>query len=75
MLEEDFAGRVLVFDGAAAEYYAPFMSQRRRPGRPTASQDGQIAAIALSRGAAVATRNTADFQGGGVELINPWDAH
>mgnify|MGYP000283957954 len=32
-----------------------------------------IAAIARSWGASVATRNTKDFEGTGVELINPWE--
>jgi predicted nucleic acid-binding protein len=32
----------------------------------------RIAAIAGSRGAAVATRNTGDFSGCGVTVIDPW---
>ena len=74
MLEEDFAGRVLAFDGAAAESYAVFMAERRRAGRPAGYQDAQIAAIARSRGAALATRNVSDFDGDGLDLINPWAA-
>jgi len=34
--------------------------------------DAQIAAVARSRGATMATRNVADFAGCGVEVINPW---
>jgi predicted nucleic acid-binding protein len=33
-----------------------------------------IAAIALSRGAIVVTRNVGDFDGCGVTVINPWEA-
>ncbi|MBP2357521.1 putative nucleic acid-binding protein [Kribbella aluminosa] len=32
-----------------------------------------IAAIALSHGVQVATRNVAHFAGFGVEVVNPWD--
>jgi hypothetical protein len=32
----------------------------------------QIAAIARFMGAAVAARNTADFEGGGVTVVDPW---
>lgn len=31
-----------------------------------------IAAIAMARGFILATRNTKDFKGAGVELLNPW---
>jgi predicted nucleic acid-binding protein len=33
-----------------------------------------IAAIARAHGADVVTRNTADFEGSGLALINPWQA-
>jgi predicted nucleic acid-binding protein len=36
--------------------------------------DGQIAAIARANGAAVATRNTLDFEDCGIELIDPFVA-
>lgn len=34
--------------------------------------DAEVAAIRRSNGAAGATRNTADFKGTGIELIDPW---
>jgi len=34
--------------------------------------DAQIAAIAAVHGAALATRNTADFEDCGMQLVNPW---
>jgi predicted nucleic acid-binding protein len=72
MLAEDFAERILPFDSAAAISYARVASQRRKAGRPIAQADAQIVAIALSRGAALATRNVTDFADCGVDLINPW---
>jgi hypothetical protein len=38
-----------------------------------AQADAQIAAIARSHGAALATRNTADFEHCGIEVLNPWE--
>ena len=72
MLEEDFHDRILPFDRAAARAYAAIAAERRAAGRPISQFDCQIAAIARARDAAVATRNTADFEGCGVELIDPW---
>ena len=43
-------------------------------GRPISDFDAMIAAIARSHGAAVATRNTADFEHCGIPTINPWSA-
>lgn len=73
MFSEDFAGRVLGFDIAAAPTYAAIAGQRRRAGQPLAAIDGMIAAIAQAHGAAIATRDS-DFGGCGVPLINPWEA-
>lgn len=69
---EDFAGRILPFDEDAARAFAPLASSRRGQGRPITDLDGQIAAIARSRGAILATRNTADFEDCGLRLVNPW---
>ena len=68
----DLAGKVLPFDSAAARDYARIAAARRRTGRPIAEADAQIAAIARSRGAAVATRNVDDFSDCGIGVINPW---
>lgn len=73
LFRHDFADRVLAFDALAAAAYAPVVAARRLAGRPISQFDAQIAAIAASRRAAVATRNTADFEGCGVTLHNPWN--
>lgn len=72
MFEEDFEERCLSFDSLAASHYAAIFSASQRAGRPMAAMDAQIAAIAHSRGAALATRNIGDFEASGIELINPW---
>lgn len=72
MLAEDFAGRILPFDSAAAEAYAPIAAARRLAGRPISQADAQIAAIAASRGAALATRNVTDFTDCGITILDPW---
>ena len=71
-LREDFAGRILPFDSAAARAYATIMADRRATGRPIGQSDCQIAAIARSRGVPVATRDVADFAGCGITVVNPW---
>ncbi len=54
--------------------YALIVSTRRAAGAPISQLDAQIAAIARSRGAAVATRDVGGFAGCGIEVINPWRA-
>ena len=68
----DFDGQVLPFDSAAADEFAEISAARRAAGRPISQFDAQIAAITRSRGARLATRNVADFDGCGFEVINPW---
>ena len=72
VVREDFAGRVLPFDSAAARAYAEIAASRRSAGRPILEADCQIVAIARARDAAVATRNAADFEHCGVSVIDPW---
>lgn len=70
IFDEDFSHRVLPFDSAAARSFA---KMRRRSGHPIRDFDARIAAIAHSRGAAVATRNVKDFSNCGIKVINPWE--
>ena len=72
MFREDFAGRILPFDDIAARSFAKIAAARRLRGRHISNSDAQIAAIARVNRAVLATRNTADFEGSGVSLINPW---
>jgi toxin FitB len=70
----DLRDRILPFDQEAAHAFAEIAATRRLQGRPIAEFDAQIAAIARSRNAALATRNTADFENCGIRLIDPWSA-
>jgi len=69
---EDFAGRILSFDEDAARALAEIAATRRAQGRPIADFDAQIAAITRLHRATLATRNTTDFEGCGLSLVNPW---
>jgi len=73
-MENDlYAGRILAFDQAAAANYGVVTVKRERQGRRMGQMDALIAAIAMSHGAMVATRDIADFMDLGIELINPFD--
>jgi len=74
MFAEDFAGRILSFDPAAAPSYAAIAGQRRLSGNPIAAMDGMIVAIAHAHGAAVATRDRG-LNDCGVPIINLWGPH
>lgn len=65
--------RTMPFGNSAAAAYASIVATRRKAGRPIGVQDAMIAAIARSHGATLATRNIKDFEGTGVELVNPWE--
>lgn len=66
------ATHTLSLDIQSAGKYASIVAHRREIGRPIAALDAFIAAIALANDAAIATRNTKDFEGLGIELIDPW---
>lgn len=72
IVTEDFHGRVLPFDERASVRYSDIVANRERIGRPVGVADAQIAAICRDLGSVLATRNTADFDETGIELINPW---
>ncbi len=68
-----FEQRILSFDEYAAYIYGDLLARRRKLGQPMSCFDGQIAAIARSKGFAIATRNIKDFQDCEMELINPFE--
>ncbi len=68
-----YSGRVLPFDQAAALAAGHIRAKREALGRPISVQDAMIAAICLSNGATLATRNTKDFEGLDLLLINPFE--
>lgn len=70
----DFKARVLPFDTAAAQAFATLAAERRARGRPVGTFDLQVAAIAYSFDATVATRNISDFEGFGPDVVNPWQS-
>ncbi|MGB0878836.1 MAG: type II toxin-antitoxin system VapC family toxin [Mycobacterium sp.] len=72
LLKDDLNGRVQVFDQAAALTAGTIAAEQQRNGRPVEIRDVQIAGIAASRRAVLATRNTRHFETTGIDLINPW---
>lgn len=73
MFAQEFLGRVLPFDAVAADIYAELRVSRARGGRPIATEDAMIAAIARVHGAAVVTRDAGGFAGCGLVLVvDPW---
>jgi predicted nucleic acid-binding protein len=72
IFDEDFAGQVLSFDNDAADMYAEIAASRRIAGKTISQFDAMIAAMARSRGAILATRNVQDFDGCGIDVVNPW---
>ncbi|MGH3396924.1 MAG: type II toxin-antitoxin system VapC family toxin, partial [Streptosporangiaceae bacterium] len=74
LLEDDFGQRVAPFDAVAAQVYGLVVTDREQSGRPIGVADAQIGAVCRGLGATLATRNTKDFEGTGVDLVNPWAA-
>lgn len=73
-LMHSWASRIVVIDEVIARVAGSALAQRESVGRPLGAVDAQIAASALVLGATLATRNTRDFMGLGLELVDPWAA-
>lgn len=67
MVGEDFAGRVLALDSAAARDLAAILARAARKGRALPM------AIARANGALLATPTPAAYDGTGVDCVNPLD--
>jgi len=63
---------VLPYSDESTDAFAAIVASRRGLHLRVDPVDAQIAAIALTYGATVATRNTKDFDGIGLTLVDPW---
>ncbi len=72
IISQGFMNRILSFDEDAAQNYGLLMSKRKALGHPMGILDGQIAAIAMTYSAMLATRNIQDFRDCDLDLINPF---
>jgi predicted nucleic acid-binding protein len=72
LFADEFYGRVLPFDVESALIYPKIVGLREQIGRPISQFDAIIASVCRSRRAALATRNTGDFEHCGLKMINPW---
>jgi toxin FitB len=71
-IEIEFKNRVLEFDEQAAETFGYLHAAQKRTGRLPDFADTQIAAIAITNGAGIATRNVDDFRHAEIDILNPW---
>jgi len=71
---EAFAGTlgVLPLDEPAARETGRLRAMREAAGLPSQPSDMMIAGIAATAGAALATRNTRDFEALPIDLLDPW---
>jgi len=63
----------VLFDIPTAQAYAQLMAEARLAGKAISTADGYIAAMAITNGMMVATRDVEPFEVAGVQVINPWE--
>ncbi|MDR4505155.1 MAG: type II toxin-antitoxin system VapC family toxin [Candidatus Scalindua sp.] len=74
-ITDAFGGRIFSFDEEAAYIYGVMAAKLEKDGFNTDVVDLMIAAIVKSQRASIATRNTKDFEGCGIKIINPWESN
>ncbi len=71
-LMKGFADRILPFTERTTRVYTSIYRSRKETGLSLGELDLLIAAIVKEHDARLATRNSKDFEGCGLRLINPW---
>ncbi|HEY9730587.1 MAG TPA: PIN domain-containing protein [Drouetiella sp.] len=72
LLTRLFSSRILSFDQHAAVSCSELLSNARKIGISLSMSDGQLAALALVHGFAIATCHTRLFEPLGLKTVNPW---
>ncbi len=73
-LASAWGDRILAVGAREAEVAGAVLAARRVQGKPVGLADALIAAMCLTRDCPLATRNTKDFTGLGLRLIDPWQS-
>ena len=74
LLRQELRGQIADLDPRAATEAGKLMAKRQQQGRDYQPLDAMIAAIALTRHAALATRNVKHFDDLPITVLNPWQA-
>lgn len=71
-LPQRFDNRIISVEGAVALAWGDLMALAKRSGRGLSSMDSLIAATAIAHDLTLATSNTKDFEGFGIDIVDPW---
>ena len=71
-LHARYGSRIVPVDATVARRWGALSGALRRNGVATSMADGLIAATALVHGMTLVTRNSADFEPFGVQIVDPW---
>jgi predicted nucleic acid-binding protein len=71
-LVDRFEDRVVEIDRRIATAWGVLMRRAEAAGLPSSVMDGFFAASAVVHGFTIATRDTRDFAGFGIALLDPW---
>ena len=72
-LLDEFDGRILPIERREAEWAAVLQARVRKSGGNLKLGDALIAGTAMANDMTVVTRNVRDFDGLGVDIVNPWE--
>ncbi|MCY4575362.1 MAG: PIN domain-containing protein [Chloroflexi bacterium] len=73
LLLDDYEGRISPIGRREAERAAVLQAQVRRSGGELELGDALIAGTAIVNDMIIVTRNVRDFDGLGIEIVNPWE--
>lgn len=71
-LLEDYQSRIYSIDLTVAENWGVIQGKAENDGKPIASVDALIAAVAYTNNLIIVTRNESDFSASNVTTMNPW---
>lgn len=70
-----YRNRLVAIDESVAMAWGDIVAKTNKTGRVLPTIDSLIAASAIAHRLTIVTRNTKDFEGLDIPLINPWNEH